>query len=81
MPIGTGTILDRWIATGGGDTTVCLWPMPDNSKPPLHALPHDELIARLKTLTNLRVVRDQESPTSWKLEIGPFSGWETVPTW
>ena len=71
----------RWIASGGYDTTVRLWPMPDFSKPPLHTLPHNELIAKLKTLTNLRVVRDEDSPTGWKLEVGPFPGWETVPTW
>jgi hypothetical protein len=55
--------------------------MPDLSKPPLHTLPYDELIAKLKTLTNLRVVRDEESSTGWKVEVGPFPGWETVPTW
>jgi WD40 repeat protein len=73
--------LGRWIASGGDDSTVRLWPMPDLSKPPLHTLPHHELIAKLKTLTNLRVVRDEESSTGWKLEVGPFPGWETVPTW
>jgi WD40 repeat protein len=71
----------RWIASAGDDTTVRLWPMPDLSKPPLHTLPHKELIAKLKSLTNLRVVRDDDSPTGWKLEVGPFPGWETVPTW
>jgi len=71
----------RWIASGGKDHSIRLWPMPDLSKPPLHTLPHDELIAKLKTLTNLRVVRDEESSTGWKLEVGPFPGWETVPTW
>ena len=30
---------------------------------------------------NLRDVRDEESSTGWKLEVGPFPGWETVPTW
>jgi WD40 repeat protein len=70
----------RWIASSSG-TEVRLWPMPDLSKPPLHTLPHDELIAKLKTLTNLRVVRDETSSTGWKLEVGPFPGWETVPTW
>jgi len=73
--------LGRWIASGGQDKTIRLWPMPDLSKPPLHTLPHDELIAKLKTLTNLRVVRDEESPTGWKLTHDPFPGWETVPTW
>jgi WD40 repeat protein len=71
----------RWIASGGYDTTIRLWPMPDLSKPPLHTLPHDELIAKLKTLTNLRVVRDGESATGWKLTHDPFPGWETMPSW
>jgi len=55
--------------------------MPDLSKPPLHTLPRHELIAKLETLTNLRVVRDEESASGWKLTVGPFPGWETVPTW
>jgi WD40 repeat protein len=71
----------EWIVSAGQDETLRLWPMPDLSKPPLHTLPHDELIAMLKTLTNLRVVRDEDSPTGWKLDVGPFPGWETVPTW
>jgi hypothetical protein len=48
-------------------------------KPPLHTLPRDELLAKLKSLTNLRVVRAPES--GWKIEIDPFPGWEDVPTW
>ncbi len=73
--------LKRWVASGGWDNTVRLWPMPDLSKPPLHTLPREELIAKLKTLTNLRVVRDPESSTGWTLTHDPFPGWETVPTW
>jgi len=73
--------LGRWIATGGEDASVRIWPMPDLSKPPLHSLPHDELIAKLKTLTNLRVVRDSESATGWTLTHEPFLGWEIVPSW
>jgi hypothetical protein len=73
--------LDRWIASGANDSTARLQPMRDLSKPPLHTLPREELIAKLKILTNLRVVRDEESPTGWKLTVGPFPGWETVPTW
>jgi hypothetical protein len=38
-------------------------------------------MAKLETLTNLRVVRDEESSTGWKVEVGPFPGWETVPEW
>ena len=70
----------RWIASGE-DGTLRLWPMPDLSKPPLHTLPHDELIAKLKSLTNLRVVRDEDSSTGWKVEVGPFPGWAEVPEW
>ena len=71
----------RWIASSAQDGSVRLWPMPDVSKPPIHTLPHDELIAKFHSLTNLRAVRDEESSTGWKIEIGPFPGWETVPTW
>ncbi len=73
--------LGHSIASAGEDGTVRLWPMPDLSKPPLHTLPHDELIAKLKTLTNLRVVRDEESAIGWKLGVGPFPGWESLPEW
>jgi WD40 repeat protein len=76
--IGVATIdpLGRWIASSGG-----LVPMPDLSKPPLHTLPREKLIAKLHSLTNLRVVRDEESSTGWKLTHEPFQGWETVPEW
>jgi WD40 repeat protein len=72
---------NEWIASSGDDQTLRLWPMPDLSKPPLHTKPHDELLAKLKSLTNLRAVRDEASATGWKIEIGPFPGWETAPTW
>jgi WD40 repeat protein len=73
--------LGRWVASTGQDMTIRLWPMPDLSKPPLHTLPRSELIAKLETLTNLRVVRDRDSATGWTLTHDPFPGWETVPTW
>lgn len=68
-----------WIVSSGLDNTIRLWPMPDLSKPPLHTLPHNELLVKLKSFTNLRAVRDPASDTGWKLELGPFPGWETVP--
>jgi WD40 repeat protein len=71
----------RWLASAGDDRTVRLWPVPDHEKLPLHTLPHDELMAKLKTLTNLRVVRDDESSTGWTLDYAPFPGWETPPEW
>ena len=71
----------RWIASGSDDGTIRLWPMPDLSKPPLHTLPYDRLLAMLKALTNLRAVRDPASDAGWKIEIGPFPGWARVPVW
>jgi WD40 repeat protein len=70
----------RWIASVGDDA-IRLWPMPDVTKPPLHTLPHAELMAKLDAFTNLRVVRDPSSSTGWKLDVGPFPGWKDVPTW
>ena len=47
----------KWIASAAG-SEIRLWPMPDVSKPPLHTLPYAELMAKLQSLTNLRVVED-----------------------
>jgi WD40 repeat protein len=71
---------ERWIASSS-DESVSIWPMPDVTQPPLHTLPHEELLAKLDALTNLRVVRDPSSPTGWSEEVGPFPGWKDVPTW
>ncbi len=71
----------RWVATTGEDDTLRLSPMPDLSKPPFHTLPHDALLATLKSLTNFRATRDPSSPNDWKIEIGPFPGWAAVPDW
>jgi WD40 repeat protein len=70
----------QWIAARHG-STIRLWPMPDMSQPPLHTLPLDQLLAKLRALTNLRVVPDPESENGWAIELGPFPGWEEVPTW
>jgi WD40 repeat protein len=70
----------RWIASAGDDV-LHLWPMPDVTKPPLHTLPHSDLMAKLDALTNVRVVRDAASSTGWKLDVGPFPGWKDVPEW
>jgi WD40 repeat protein len=70
----------QWIAAAHG-STIRLWPMPDMSQPPLHTLSLDQLLARLRALTNLRVVPDPESETGWGFELDLFPGWEKVPTW
>jgi WD40 repeat protein len=71
----------RWIASGGEDGTIRVWPKPDLSKPPLHTLPHDELLAKLKSLTNLRIVEDPASAAGWRIDYAPFPGWTEVPEW
>lgn len=71
----------RWIASGGSDRTIRLWPMPDLSKPPFHTLPYEELMAKLRPLTNLRVVADAERPTGYRIVQDRFSGWEETPEW
>jgi hypothetical protein len=55
--------------------------MPDLSQPPFHTLPYAALVAKLDSLTNLRVVEDAASATGYRLDIGPFPGWKDVPTW
>jgi WD40 repeat protein len=70
----------RWVASTRGND-VLLWPMPDLSKPPLHTLPREVLLAKLDELTNVRVVEDKASATGYKLDIGPFPGWKDVPSW
>ncbi len=69
----------RWIGSVGEDATVRLWPMPEGQ--PLHALPYEEFLERLRAFTNLRGVQDEEAPGGYDIELGSFPGWETVPTW
>jgi serine/threonine protein kinase/WD40 repeat protein len=72
---------DGHFVASASEDGVRLWPMPDLTKPPLHTLPHDELIAKLHALTNLEVVVDPSSPTGYATKIGLFPGWEEVPSW
>jgi WD40 repeat protein len=80
-PLALGVSPDRrWIASWSSEV-VHLWPMPDVTKPPFHTLAYDELMAKLRALTNLKVVEDSASATGYKLDLGPFPGWKDVPTW
>ena len=49
--------------------------------PGYDTLPLEELIAKLHSITNIRVVRDEATAAGWKIEVGPFPGWAEVPTW
>lgn len=64
----------EWIFTGGR-----LWPMPEGR--PFHTLPHAEFLERLRGLTNYRVTADENSTSGYRLDLGPFPGWEEAPTW
>jgi WD40 repeat protein len=70
----------RWLATGGDDRTIRLWPVPDVKKTPLHKRSHEEFLDTLRSWTNLRALRDVGA-TSYKLEPGPFPGWAKPPEW
>jgi WD40 repeat protein len=69
----------RWIASGSQDGTIRLWPMPQGM--PFHTLPSETLLARLRSLTNLRVVRDADVAIGYRAVAGAFPGWASVPEW
>jgi hypothetical protein len=53
--------------------------MPEGT--PLHTLPYEELLERLRSFTNLRVVADESADTGYRVEVGPFPGWKKLPIW
>ncbi len=48
---------------------------------PPHKRSHEEFLSKLRSWTNLRAVPASDSPTGWKLEVGPFPGWARLPKW
>jgi WD40 repeat protein len=71
----------RQLASWGRDGIVRIWPVPDLSRPSLDAQPLAELLAKLDTMTNHKIVHDEESLNGWAEETGPFPGWAEVPEW
>ncbi len=71
----------RWLVSAGSDKKIRMWPLPDPREPPFQSLPREELLAKLRALTNLRAVPDPSSATGYKIEAGPFPGWASVPEW
>jgi WD40 repeat protein len=71
----------QWIASAGEDGKIRLWPMPDVNEPPLHTLPHEDILTRLRAFTNVRIVEDEATSTGYRIDYAPFPGWEKVPEW
>ena len=68
----------EWIASASEDGTVRLWPLPLEERP-FHTLPHGELLGRLRSFTNFRVVRDPAMAGGYRLDFEPFTGWKRKP--
>jgi WD40 repeat protein len=70
----------RWVAVSDNKSpTVYLWHRPEGQ--PLQALPRRDFLQRLRLHTYLRVIPDRTSTTGYRLDDGPYSGWEEVPDW
>jgi len=63
------------------DKTIRLWPVPDVTRTPFHRKPYAELMAALRSHTNLRAVADPSASGGYKLEPGPFPGCAKPPVW
>jgi len=68
----------HWIASASDDS-IRIWPMPEGR--PLHTLPFDELMAKLRAQTNLWIVPDPAAATGYSVERGRFPGWAESPEW
>ncbi len=73
LPAETGLL--RTAMTGRSACGLCL------NGSHFHTLPYPELVQRLHAMTNLRVIPDRKADTGYRLEPGPFLGWEKVPAW
>jgi hypothetical protein len=62
---------------GPAEGNFYLWHTPEGRS--IHTLPHDEFLAHLRAQTNLRVVPDKMSNTGYRIDTGPFPGWQKLP--
>ncbi len=69
----------QWIASIEDPGSVRLWRMPEGK--PFFTLPYDELLNRLRVLTNVRAVVDKTSSTGYRIRYPSFPGWEKAATW
>jgi WD40 repeat protein len=71
---------DQWIASSEvSHPIVRVWPMPKGE--PIQALPYQQLLSRLRALTNIRIVADPSSTSGYRTKFEPFQGWKKVPEW
>lgn len=70
---------DQQILSAGVDGTIRVWPVPEGR--PFDTLSYEELLDRLRSVTNYRVVEDASTSTGYRLEAEPFKGWAEVPEW
>jgi WD40 repeat protein len=85
--VGNGTDIEamafspdgKWLAVADKGGEIRLWPVPEVRRTPMHLKPHAELLAALRSRTNLRAVADPASTSGYKLEPGPFPGWDGSP--
>jgi len=67
----------RLVASTSEDGTVRIWPMPEGR--PIHTLPQDAFLEKLRSLTNVRIVPDGSAPTGYRTTFLPFQGWGREP--
>jgi WD40 repeat protein len=70
----------RWIASSSADGKIRLWPVPEEDTP-FYTLPYNELLDRLRSLTNYRAVPDDTSPHGYRIVFDRLPSWKDVPTW
>ena len=70
--------LGRWIASAG-DGLIKLVPLPLDQS--WETIPRDELLALLRTLTNLRAVPNDTLPHGYELVGASIPDWENPPSW
>jgi WD40 repeat protein len=68
----------RWIASASDDGAMRISPMPEGGRP-FHTLPRTELLERLRSLTNYRIVADAASASGYRLDFEAFRGWNRKP--
>jgi WD40 repeat protein len=71
--------LGRWIASCALEGDVRLWPIPQGE--PLQEMEYNELLEKLRSLTNLRAVKDATISKGYQLEFSDFQGFDPPPSW